>query len=405
MSNATESAAGMRVAVVNIGKIVSGNWRDPFIQGDTIIAADGRIVSVGTASPGEVSSADVVIDADGTTVIPGLIDSHVHTTFGDYTPRQKTVGFLESYLHGGVTTAISASEVHVPGRPTDPVGVKALAVAAFKSFENFRPGGMRVHGGSIILEPGLKEADFRDVASQGVWLAKAGFGAVNTPFDYAPLVGWAKAAGMITTCHTGGSSIPGSSAIRAEHLVAMQPHVSFHINGGPTALPDEDYRIIIEKTIAALQVCTAGNLRTALLCAKLAHEMGVFDRFLIATDTPTGSGVMPLGMLYTIAHCASLTDMPPEWFLCAATGSNARIYGLNSGLIAAGRDADFVLLDAPGGGSKTTALEAIKNGDIAAVCAVISDGVPRFVGRSRNTPPSIRKVRVAECRVPRDFSS
>jgi enamidase len=395
----------MRVAIVNLGKIVSGDWRKPFAAGDTILCDDGRIVSVGTASVAQVSNSDVVIDADGATAIPGLIDSHVHTTFGDYTPRQKTVGFLESYTHGGVTTAISASEVHVPGRPTDPAGIKALAVAAFKSFQNFRPGGMRVHGGSIILEPGLAECDFREVAAQGVWLAKAGFGAVQTPFDYAPMIAWAKAAGMITTVHTGGSSIPGSGAIRAEHLVAMQPHVSFHINGGPTALPDEDYRVIIEKTNAALQVCTAGNLRTTILCANLAHEMQVFDRFIIATDTPTGSGVMPLGMLYTIAHCASLTNLPPEWFICAATGSNARIYRLNSGLLAPGRDADIVLLDAPGGGSKSTALDAIKNGDIAAVCAVITDGVPRFVGRSRNTPPSVHQVHVAECRVPRDFSS
>lgn len=394
----------MRVAIVNIGTMISGDWRNPFIAADTIITDSGRISSVGFASAAEVSGADVVIDADGATALPGLIDSHVHTTFGDYTPRQKTVGFLESYTHGGITTAISASEVHVPGRPADPVGIKALAVAAFKSFENFRPGGMRVHGGSIILEPGLTESDFRDVAAQGVWLAKAGFGAVKTPFDYVPMIQWAKDAGIITTVHTGGSSIPGSGAILAEHLVAMQPHVSFHINGGPTALPDEDYRVIIEKTEAALQVCTAGNLRTALLCANLAHEMGAFDRFIIATDTPTGSGVMPLGMLYTIAHCASLTKLLPEWFICAATGSNARIYGLNSGFLAAGRDADIVLIDAPSGGAKTTALEAIKNGDIAAVCAVITDGVPRFVGRSRNTPPGIHRVRVAECRVPRDFS-
>lgn len=395
----------MRVAIVNIGTMISGEWRSPFAAGDTIICDAGRIVSAGNASAGEVSSADVVIDADGATAIPGLIDSHVHTTFGDYTPRQKTVGFLESYTHGGVTSAISASEVHVPGRPTDPAGVKALAVAAFKSFENFRPGGMRVHGGSIILEPGLTEADFREIAAQGVWLAKAGFGAVGTPFEYAPMIAWAKAAGMITTVHTGGSSIPGSSAIRAEHLVAMQPHVSFHINGGPTALPDEDYRVIIEKTDAALQVCAAGNLRTTILCANLAHEMNVFDRFIIATDTPTGSGVMPLGMLYTIAHLSSLTDRAPEQFVCAATGSNARIYRLNSGFLAPGRDADIALLDAPLGGSKTTALDAIRNGDIAAVGAVITDGVPRFVGRSRNTPPTMRRIRVAECRVLRDFSA
>ena len=92
----------------------------------------------------EVEAADVVIDADGATAIPGLIDSQVHNTFGDYTPRQKTVGFLESYVHGGVTTAISASEVHVPGRPKDPEGVKALADAAMTGFEPSRPGGKRV---------------------------------------------------------------------------------------------------------------------------------------------------------------------------------------------------------------------------------------------------------------------
>ena len=84
-----------------------------------------------------------MIDAGGMTAIPGLIDSHVHITFGDYTPRQRTVGYLESYLHGGTTTAISASEVHVPGRPRDPEGVKALAVAAQRCFADYRPGGMR----------------------------------------------------------------------------------------------------------------------------------------------------------------------------------------------------------------------------------------------------------------------
>src|ERR1700744_5358755 len=153
----------MKVAITNLGTIVSGDWRAPFVQGDTVIAHDGKIVSVGTADAAAVEACDVVIDAGGMTAIPGLIDSHVHITFGDYTPRQRTVGFLESYLHGGVTTAISASEVHVPGRPKDPAGVKALAVAARKSFENYRPGGMRVHAGAVILEPGLTRPDFAEM--------------------------------------------------------------------------------------------------------------------------------------------------------------------------------------------------------------------------------------------------
>jgi len=395
----------MKVAIVNLGQVVSGDWHAPFVPGDTIISEGDRIVSVGTAPAAAVESADVVIDAGGMTAIPGLIDSHVHITFGDYTPRQRTVGYLESYLHGGTTTAISASEVHVPGRPRDVEGVKALAVAAQRCFADYRPGGMRVIAGSVILEPGLQAADFQEIAAKGVRLAKAGFGAVKSSYDYVPLVADAKAAGLITTCHTGGSSIPGSGAITGDHLLKMHPHVSFHINGGPTAMPDRDFERVIRESEIALQVCTAGNLRTTLLCARLADQFGAFDRFIIATDTPTGSGIMPLGMLYTIAHLASLTELPPERFVCAATGSNARIYGLDSGVLAAGKAADIVLIDAPDGGTQDTALAAIKHGDIAAVGAVVAAGAPRFVGRSRNTPGTTRKARVAVSRVTQDFTA
>jgi enamidase len=395
----------MKVAIVNLGAIVSGDWRTPVVAGDAIIADDGRIVSVGTASTAAVENADVVIDAGGMTAIPGLIDSHVHITFGDYTPRQRTVGYLESYLHGGVTTSISASEVHVPGRPRDVEGVKALALAAQRCFADYRPGGMRVIAGSIILEPGLEKHDFVDLARQGVGLAKAGFGAVKTAYDYAPMVADAKAAGLITTCHTGGSSIPGSGAITGDHLLKIHPDVSFHINGGPTAMPDRDFERVIKESTMALQVCTAGNLRTTLLCGRLAMQHEAFDRFIIATDTPTGSGIMPLGILYTMAHLASLTEMSPEQAICAASGNNASVYRLDSGLLKKGNAADIVLLDAPDGGTQATALAAIKHGDIAAIGAVVSAGVPRFVGRSRNTPATTRKARIAKSNIMHDFAA
>jgi enamidase len=395
----------MKVAVVNLGQIVSGDWRDPLLAGDSIITDGDRIAQVGTASSAAVENADVVIDAGGMTAIPGLIDSHVHITFGDYTPRQKTVGFLESYLHGGVTTAISASEVHVPGRPRDAEGVKALAVAAHKCFETYRPGGMTVHAGSVILEPGLTGNDLGEIAKKGVWLAKAGFGAFRSAYEYGPLIAAARAHDMITTVHTGGSSIPGSGAITGDHLLALKPHVSFHVNGGPTAMPDRDFERIIRESDVALQICTAGNLRTALLCARLATKLAAFARVLIATDTPTGSGIMPLGMLYTIAHLASLADVPPELAIAAATGSNARVYRLNSGFLESGRAADLVLLDAPDGGTQDDALSAIRHGDIAALGAVISSGVPRFVGRSRNTPATTRQARVVTSKIAQDFAA
>lgn len=394
----------MRTAIVNIGSIVTGDLSKPFVDGDTIITADGKIEAVGNGLAADVERCDVIIDANGTIAIPGLIDSHVHITFGDYTPRQKTVGFLESYVHGGVTTSISASEVHVPGRPKDVVGVKALAVAAAKCFQNYRPGGMRVHAGSLILEPGLADTDFAELASAGIWMVKAGFGAFATPYEYAPLVALARSHGMVSMVHTGGASIPGSSGIWADHLLRIQPDVSYHVNGGPIAMPDEDFTRLVKESDMALQICTAGNLRTTLLVSDLLTQEDRLDRLLIATDTPTGSGIMPLGMLYTISHLASLGNTPPEIAIAAATGNNARVYRLNSGIIAKGRDADIVLLDSCMGGSKSDALAGLKNGDIPAIGTVITDGVPRFVGRSRNTPETMRKVRVAKSNVIQEFS-
>jgi len=391
----------MKVAIVNIAKILSGDIASPVAYGDTIVTDGGRIISIGSGSP---SDCDVAIDAGGMMAMPGLIDSHVHITFGDYTPRQKTVGFLESYIHGGVTTCISASEVHVPGRPRDPAGVKALAIAARKSFETYRPGGMRVHAGSVILEPGLTDADFAELAGQNVWLAKAGFGAFATPYEYAPYVAMAKGHGMVTMVHTGGSSIPGSAGIWADHVLKMKPDVSYHVNGGPIAMPDEDFPRLVNESDLAMQVCTAGNLRTTLLVAKLLREARQEERLLIATDTPTGSGVMPLGMLYTMSHLAALAGVAPEIAVAMATGNNAKVYRLNSGLLAPGRDADIVLVDSCLGGSQNDALSALRNGDIMGVGAVMTAGVPRFVGRSRNTPETIRKARVARSQVPQNFT-
>jgi enamidase len=393
----------MKVAVFNIGKILSGDLAAPVARGHTVVMAEGKIVSVGNG--GDVADCDIAIDAAGMMVMPGLIDSHVHITFGDYTPRQKTVGFLESYIHGGVTTCISASEVHVPGRPRDPAGVKALAIAAHKSFERYRPGGMRVHAGSIILEPGLTDADFAEMQREGVWLAKAGFGNFATPYEYTPYVAMARKHGMVSMVHTGGSSIPGSTGIWADHLIKIQPDVSYHVNGGPIAMPNADFPRLVNETNIAMQVCTAGNLRTTLLVAKLLMEKRQLQRLLIATDTPTGSGIMPLGMLYTMSHLVSLGGIPPEIAVAMATGNNARVYRLNSGVLAPDRDADLVLVDACSGGSQNDALSALNNGDIMGVGAVITNGVPRLVGRSRNTPETMRRAKIAHCRIPQSFAA
>lgn len=374
------------LGLVNIGALATGILAAPQLEAESILVRDGRIAAVGPASRTDADRADVVVDCRGTTVIPGLIDSHCHVVLGDYTPRQKTVDFLDSYVHGGITSVVSAGEgVHAPGRPHDPVAAKALAIAAAKCFAGFRPNGMKVNAGSVVLEPGLGDADFVEMVAHGVRHAKYGFGGWADPREGEPEVRRAQRHGLCVMCHSGGTSIPGSSPITADVLLHLRPDVCGHVNGGTTSLEDEGLAHVVRQSAMALQIVQAGNLRSALLILRLAREAGAMDRVCVGSDTPTGTGVMPMGVLKTVCELASLGDLDPAVAIALATGNNARAFRLDTGTVEVGRPADLVVCDAPVASAARDALGAIARGDIPGISAVIIDGVVR-VGRSRNTP-------------------
>jgi len=380
----------MRTLIKNIGQIVSGNIEAPLLDGDSVLIADGKFHTVGR---GLDADADTVIDAKGSTLIPGLIDSHCHPVFGDFTPRQRTMDFIESGLHGGLTTMISAGEVHLPGRPKDIVGLKALAIVAAKSSANRRPAGVKVHGGAPILELGLVEEDFAEMARAGVKLVgEIGLGSVKTGKDAAPMVRWAKKHGMTVTIHTGGPSIAGSNPISAEVVLEADPHVVGHINGGTTSMSEREIDSLVA-TSMALEIVHCGNGKTALHTLARARDARALQRIIIGNDAPSGTGVVPLGILRVLAHLASLGGVAPEMAICMATGNTARVYGLPVGQIAAGREADCCLVDAPVGSVGRTALEALRAGDLFGISMALIDGQIR-IGRSRNTPPAARAAEV-----------
>jgi enamidase len=181
--------------------------------------------------------------------------------------------------------------------------------------------------------------------------------------------------------------------IDAEALLAMGPQISGHANGGPTALPPEDNERIVVEGEMALQLCMAGNLRSALDLCRLAHEHGQPERLLIATDTPTGTGVVSLGMQHLMAELVSLGAMTPELAVAAATGNVRRAYGLEEGLLEVGAPADLLVVDAPLGSAGDGWDGALAVGDLMAISLVVTDGVVR-VTRSRNTPVAKRSAAV-----------
>jgi enamidase len=385
-----------KLVIRNVGLMLSGDLAQPILDADTIVAIDGTIADIGKESELNIADADRVVNANGTCVAPGLIDSHVHPVVGDWTPRQNQTGWIDSYLNGGITTMISAGEVHLPGRPKDIVGLKAMAVTAQRAFSNFRPGGVKVHAGAPIIEKGMEENDFKDLSDAGVkMLGEVGLGGVKTGEEAKQMVAWARKYGIQSTIHTGGPSIPGSGLIDADVVLDADADVIGHINGGHTALPINQIRCLCESCERAVEIVHNGNEMAGLFAMRTTMELGQTERIILGTDSPAGSGVQPLGILRLIAMLSSLGEVAPETVFCFATGNTARIRDLNCGLIEVGRSADFVVMDRAQHTAAATILDSVALGDLPGISMTIIDGVVRC-GRSRNTPPATTLANVEE---------
>jgi enamidase len=392
----SKSAPATKLVIRNIGLLLSGDLANPILDADTVVAIGDRIAAAGKEKDVDTSGATAIIDAKGSALAPGLIDSHVHPVCGDWTPRQNQLGWIDSYLHGGVTTMVSAGEVHTPGRPKDVVGLKAMAIFAQRAFQAFRPGGVKIYAGAPVLEHGMVEDDFKELAAAGVKiLGEVGLGSVKDGKTAHQMVSWARKYGIQSTIHTGGPSIPGSSLIDKDMVLETDADVIGHVNGGHTALPDDQITALCERSTRALEIVHNGNERAGLLALRTAMELKHLDRVILGTDSPAGSGVQPLGIVRMISMLSSLGGIPAEVAICLATGNTARMRNLDCGLIAPGREASFVLMDKAQHSAGKNLLDSIQKGDLPGIGMVIIDGAVS-AHRSRNTPPATRLPEVVK---------
>ena len=383
-----ELPAKGRLLIRNIGLCLSGDLEKPILDTDCLLIEDGVIVGFTT------DDADSEIDAQGCAVMPGLIDSHTHPVFGDWTPRQNQLGWIEMNVNGAVTSFLSAGEVHLPGRPKDADGVRALAMVAQRCFQNFRPVGAKVIAGAPVPELEFDRAFYASLKAAGIHrIGEIGLGTVAKGADAARVTGWCRELGIETIMHTGGPSIAGSHLVTAEDVLEAQPDVVSHINGGPTSIPHEAVRELCRHATGALEAVHNGNEKSAIVAMEAALEAGRLADFLLGTDAPAGSGVQPNGMLRMVTLLASFGGLPAEQAICCATGNITRRRKIDQGMLEAGRPADIVFLDRPDGSAGKNVLEAMVMGNIPGIAAVMIDGKMR-TGRSRSTPPSAREPRI-----------
>jgi enamidase len=375
--------------VKNIGILVTGKLESPLREADSIFVRDGVVQAIGK---GLSQAADRVIDANGITAIPGLIDSHSHPSIGEYTPAQNSLSWITNYMHGGVTALISAGELHLPGLPLPPDARTALSVAIVtkKCYDNLRPSGVKVHAGTLLLVPGLSEKDFDEIQTLGIKLVKFIF------YDYGLLpngeaeryVSWARARGIKVKIHSGGVSRSGVSQVAGFDIVQrIKPDIIGHITGGPIPMAEDDMLRIAGQTECFMEICTSGNYRLALSLAREVKAKSLHHRVLIGTDTPGGTGIVPRGILREIAFLSSVGEIEPEKTICMATGNAGRAHDLNLGILEEGRPADLVLMHKITGSVAKNALDSFAKGDLPGISYVIIDGEVRVAGRSQQTPP------------------
>jgi enamidase len=376
------------IRIFNIGELFTGVLANPRGTATSLLVADGRIASL---DPPASTNADIVIDARGGAVLPGLVDGHVHPVFGEWTPAQDAIGWIGNYLHGGTTTMVSAGELHVPGLDYANLTadlVTSLAVVTRATTGRLRWSGVKMHAGTVLLVPGMREEHFDRLAAAGSILAKFIFFPLEDNRDEAmQYVRWCRERKILVKVHTGGVSRSGASRVCGYSTLAwLEPDIAAHVSGGPIPMNDEDLDAVVDRTTFALEVCSSNNYRSTLRVVRRLTELRRLDRLVVGTDTPGGTGVIPRGMLRNVLYLSSICGVPPAEAIAISTGNTAAAHGLDVGVIEPGRPADL-LIAGHIQGSPTTVTEAIAHGDLVGISHVFIDGVMMIDGRSEQTPP------------------
>ncbi len=390
------------VIITNIGELFTGDLATPTSAHRTIRIVDGRIAALEAADVATDSGADLVVDAAGGAVLPGLVDGHVHPVFGEWTPAQDAIGWIGNYLHGGTTTMVSAGELHVPGidyNNLTPEFVTSLAVVMAQTTGRVRWSGVKVIAGTVLLVPGMTEAHFDRLKEAGTRFTKF----LLYPFgpdtaEARRYVEWSRARGMLVKVHTGGVSRSGASAVCGYEILSwLQPDVAAHVSGGPIPMSDDDLDRVIDQTSFALEVCSSGNYRSTERAVRRLKSKGQLDRLTLGTDTPGGTGVIPRGMLRNVLYMASMCGLTPGEAVAVATGNTAKAHGLDVGVLAPGRPADIVVCGPVKGSAGSTLSDAIAHGDLPGISHILVDGVPLIAGRSQQTPPPEKPAFICCC--------
>jgi len=353
-----------QTAIVN-ARIFDGTGR-PVIEDAVLLAEDGAIAAVGPAADVSVPPEAQVLDAAGHTVLPGLIDGHMHVTAmpgpldarGHLEQNLRAVGVLRRCLRWGTTTVANVS-----GCPETVLLREAIAAGHITGCSRLLVGAMvnataghvrgRAADGPWEVRRAVREmigagADFIKTAASGgfMWEHEDIAWEDYTPEELRALVEEAHARGTRVAVHAhsqpglnhsleAGCDIiahgalideEGLQGLRARGLYFMPTLfiTSRHVTERPSLPPHMKQRME-----AAHPVHRAGVRR--------AHELGL--KLCAGTDGGPGDIMRELAELVACG-------LSPREGLVTATRNTAEALGLLDalGTLEPGKQADLLLV-------------------------------------------------------------
>ncbi|WP_429811226.1 adenine deaminase [Ensifer sp. B1-9] len=336
-------------AALRTRAVAAARGDEPFevlIQGGTLVdvvtgelrPADIGIVGALIASvhvPAARRDAATVIDASGTFVSPGLIDTHMHVESSMVTPAN----YANAVLPRGVTTVVW--DPHEFGNVNGVAGVRWAADAI---------AGLPLR--TVLLAPSSVPS------APGLERAGADFDAGVI----ADILSWPEIGGVAEMMNMRGV-IDGEariSAIVQAGLAARKP-----VNGHARGLAGADLQAFVTAGVSSDHELVSGDDLMEKLRAGLSIELrGSHDHLLpefvkalnglghlpqtvtLCTDDVFPDDLAQAGGLDDVVRRLVRYGLPAEWALRAATLNGAVRLGRHDlGVIAPGRRADIVLFD------------------------------------------------------------
>ena len=289
---APAAAETVAISAASMIDVVAGKR----IEKPLVIITDGRITAVGTQGSLAVPEGAKRIDLRSKTLLPGLIDMHVHLTslaeIGGYTAFKQTDSFWSAVSVGNALKTINAGFTTVRNVGADlfqDVGLKEAIDGGWAVGPRIVPAGYGIgatggHCDNNALPP---QYDRKEAS------------VINSPEEARAKVRWLHKYGaeVIKICATGGvfslgDSVGGQQLTLEEmKAIADEAHM-LHIKVAAHAHGDEGIRTAILAGIDTIEHCSLASDETIKLAVqrKTWFSMDVYnDDYILATGTANGT--------------------------------------------------------------------------------------------------------------------